>query len=47
MSAGVASLLLIAAGFVVLVIDLLVPLDHPARADNVERGSTTILPEDR
>ena len=47
MSAGVASLLLIAAGFVVLVFDLLVPLDDPSRTDDVERGSTTILPEDR
>ncbi len=47
MSAGVASLLFFALGFVVLVIDLLVPLYDPARADEIERGSTSILPEDR
>jgi hypothetical protein len=48
MSAAAAALLGLAVGLVVLVIDLVVPFE-PIRPldDDIERGSTTIMPEDR
>ena len=47
MSAALATLLGFAVGFLVLLVDLLVPFEPIAPLDDVERGSTTIMPEDR
>ena len=47
MSAAAAALLGLAVGLVVLVIDLLVPFEPIRPLDEIERGSTTIMPEDR
>ena len=47
MSAAVAGLVFIAGCALLLVIDLLVPFEADPLLDDVERGSTTIMPEDR
>lgn len=47
MSDGAAALLCIAAGLVGLMLDALAPHDNEALEEDIERGSTTILPEDR